>query len=153
MVNQDGLDGSNDDPFTALAMESIISAREQSEYEMLHNQSLFPDTPIHMNSTAVGHHKIDSINATPIHNPLKNITNQGMTVRFFQYYYIHLLVRNSLTEPLITGSNSTLVASEREDASGDRVLSFALDTLPFHRERVMSANEMLNSTTLQPKVR
>ena len=76
MVNQD-LNEPNKDPFTELAMESIIAAREQSEYEMLNNQSLFPDTPIHMNSTAVGFNRIDSINATPIHNPLKNITNHG----------------------------------------------------------------------------
>ena len=63
------------------------------------------------------------------------------------------VVRHSLTDPLLTGSNSTIVASEREDASGDRVLSFALDSEPFHRERIISANEMLNSSTLQPKVK
>ena len=79
MVNAQ--DKNSSDPFTELAMESILSAREQSEYEMLNNQSLFPDTPIHMNSTAVGqNNKIDSINATPIHNPLKNITNHGLKI-------------------------------------------------------------------------
>ena len=70
-------DNENKDPFTELAMESIIAARNQSEYEMAQNQSVFPDTPIHMNSTALGMGKFDSINVTPINNPLMNITNQN----------------------------------------------------------------------------
>ena len=59
---------------------------------------------------------------------------------------------HSSESTLLAGSSSTLVASEREDASGDRVLSFALDTAPYHRDRVLSANEMLNSSSLEPKV-
>ena len=65
----------------------------------------------------------------------------------FFLYSVH-----SSESTLLAGSSSTLVASEREDASGDRVLSFALDTAPYHRDRVLSANEMLNSSSLEPKV-
>ena len=81
MVNEQ-IGASGKDPFTELAMDSIMAAREKSEMDIMNHQPLFPETPIHMNSTAVGtnnYQRIESINATPIHNPLKNITNHGMT--------------------------------------------------------------------------
>ena len=58
------------DPFTELAMESIIRQRTNSEFEH-EKTNLFNETPIHMNSTVVkgGKRDINSINATPINKP------------------------------------------------------------------------------------
>ena len=59
------------DPFTELAMESLIKYKKESiECEINTGASLlFNETPIHMNSTVVkGGAKIDSINATPIND-------------------------------------------------------------------------------------
>ena len=59
------------DPFTELAMESIIRQRTNSEFEHEKTANLFNETPIHMNSTVVkgGKRDINSINATPINKP------------------------------------------------------------------------------------
>ena len=54
-------------------------------------------------------------------------------------------------ELLLSNSSSTLIASERDEANGDRVLTFNYNP-NHHRGRLQSANAMLNSSTCEPKV-
>ena len=54
-------------------------------------------------------------------------------------------------ELLLLNSNSTLIASEHDEPNGDRVLTFNYNP-NHHRGRLQSANAMLNSSTLEPKV-
>ena len=60
-------DPNKDDPFTELAMESLVKYKRDNVEINLNSSLLFNDTPIHMNSTVVkGGARINSINATPI---------------------------------------------------------------------------------------
>ena len=57
------------DPFTELAMESLVKYKRDNVEVNQNSSLLFNETPIHMNSTVVkGGAKIDSINATPIND-------------------------------------------------------------------------------------
>lgn len=131
-------DNNNGDPFTELALESLNAAKKIADANdrVSVGNLMFPETPIHMNSTAVGNKTrpgMSSCPVTPI-DPLRNITNIFKEDSFF------------------TSEETTLV--ERPLINGDHVLSVnMLNQGPvFHRERLRSAGEMLNSSSLQPRM-
>ena len=86
---------SKSDPFTELAMESLIKYKKESIECNTGASMLFNETPIHMNSTVVkGGAKIDSITATPIHDKSGSSTekldcNHNFTfyVNYWHYYF------------------------------------------------------------------
>ena len=127
-------------------MESLIKYKKESIECNTGASMLFNETPIHMNSTVVkGGAKIDSITATPIHDKSGKTRKLAFLTKLLS---VSLLNADDI---LLSNSNSTLIASERDSANGDRVLTFNYNP-NHHRGRLQSANAMLNSSTLEPKV-
>ncbi|CAG5094642.1 Oidioi.mRNA.OKI2018_I69.XSR.g13737.t1.cds [Oikopleura dioica] len=133
-------DNNKGDPFTELALESLNAAKRIADDRVSVGNLMFPETPIHMNSTAVGNKTrpgMSSCPVTPI-DPLRNITNTFKDETAF-----------------FSSAEATLV--EHPLINGDHVLSVnLLNQAPsnqvFHRERLRSAGEMLNSSSLQPRM-